>query len=148
MTFKEKLKSLTAKQLVQVMIDGINRGWVKMDFNIWLDYYHDEHTNQTVVCGCAATAAICEINGGYYMPPNVELSRINRTVALGIGYAELDNLEMAYDSLARGSIKGFNVYAKFLDLSLLPDNMSLPMLHNGNYMTNLPEFQKYADSLS
>lgn len=142
MTFKEKLKSLTAKQLVQVMIDGINRGWIKMDFDTWLWEING------IIYGCAATAAICEINGGYFMPPNVELMRSNRAEALGISYDEISKLELAYDSLAGGSIEYFNIHIKSLGLPLLPDNMSLPMLHNDSYMTNLPEYQKYADSLS
>lgn len=152
MTFEEKVKSMTGKQILQAMIDGLNKPWVTVN----MDTYGDVDTvrygflklrKKRVCFGCAATNTICEINKTIF--PIDEINTVGRRA----GFIESDidflyDFERALDYLRQGDVPGYNSYVRDIDVAQIPVLSALPLLTTENYKYNLTHYQNYCDAIN
>lgn len=131
MNFKAKVQSMTGKEIVMSMVNGLRKRWVEIDMNSY--GYKDE---RGVCFGCAATNTICEIIGRVpelqwdALIPSVtgQLQRYN-----SIDYNNhkfISKFERAMDSLRMGQIADYNVYATKYGFSVLPVDDLPPLTDN------------------
>ncbi len=134
MNFKEKVQSMTAKEIIMAMVDSLVRPpLVHVDMASWGDARRTWRTLfLTKTCfGCAATNTICQISGVKFTPENIE----NRAGALNTEAIFLNNFENAINALRQGSIPAYNAYAECAGFALIktsPGTVTLPTLEN-NY---------------
>lgn len=140
MNFKEKVQSMTGKEIVMSMVNGLHKSWVEIDMNSY-----GRISSDGVCCGCAATNTICEI--------------LNRVPDFNRRWESIDpnnrafvqQFEDAIDSLRQGDLDSYNTIAKNWNFAQLPDlgdiQYPLPMLHRFSYIRNLVHYEKYANAL-
>ena len=146
MDFKTKVQSMTGKEIVQAMIDGLKKEHVKIRMNTFGEI------KGGICFGCAATNAICEISG--FIPkyeedfyPDGAPGGINPD-KLMVESTFLNRFESALNALRLGDIDGYNKCAQDISLATLPlSNTILPPLSTENYKNILVSYQTYADSL-
>ena len=151
MTFEEKVRSMTAKEIVQAMIDGLKKPWVKVDMGSFGDFQIERKwfglIKKEVCYGCAATNTICEIAGIAFTPDNI-WSTGHRATAANATFGFIYDFECAIDYFRMGDIISTNRMFGFLDLPAFPiPSEPLPELTTENYLVELDHYQKYCDSL-
>ena len=151
MTFEEKVRSMTAKEIVQAMIDGLKKPWVKVNMCSFGDFQIEKKwfglISREVCYGCAATNTICEIAGITFTPENI-WSTGHRADAVNATYDFMNGFECAIDYFRMGDIINTNKMFKYLDLPTFPiPSKSLPCLNTENYLIELVHYQKYCDGL-
>jgi len=148
MTFEEKVKSMSGKQILQAMIDGLNKPWVEVDMSTYgkvkTKRYGFLNLRKKKVClGCAATNTICEINNQVFPARSIISDRYK---FLQADYDFLDNFEQALDYLRQGKIDSYNHFASHINIARLPAfKLGLPRLCDNNYKENLKYYQEYCD---
>lgn len=141
MTFEEKVRSLTPKQVVMTMVKGLQREWVKVDMSTYGDFVCD------VCFGCAATNTVCEIEGRPFEGSEI-IWEGSRSDSIGCSYNFLDVFEQAINKFRHGDTYGYNRLAKNIGLALLPEpSKPLPILTTENYKNNLQAYIDYANTL-
>lgn len=101
-TFKEKVRSMTAKEIIMAMVNGLKKEHVKVDMSTYGDF-----SEVSGICyGCAATNAVCEISGVVFTGEHV-LSE-NHYWFLKTDGTFLELFETAIDSLRLGQINRYN----------------------------------------
>lgn len=145
-TFEEKLKSMTAKDVVLAMVEGLEKEWVQVDMSTY-----GESTG-SVCFGCAATNTICQINGAAFNADHID--DVQDRADFVHGNIEVVNwFEAAINSLREGDIEGYNFWVKGAKLYNLEipyyDNSSvdLPYLRTGDYRENLQAYRDFANLL-
>lgn len=153
MTFEEKVKSMTGKQILQAMIDGLNKPWVTVDMSTYGDadmvrYGFLKLWKKKVCFGCAATNTICQINNTTFPIDQID----NLRGRAGFIESDIDFLcdfECALDYLRQGDVPGYNSYVRDIDVAQIPVlDMRLPMLTTENYKDNLIHYQNYCDAIN
>jgi hypothetical protein len=127
-----KLRSLTTKEVIMAMVEGLENPKTKIDMFTYGEVMGG------VCYGCAATNAICRIfdidkpeeyfvpcNGGF---ENTPLTKIEKR-------DDISNFELAVDSLRMGYLDKCNFNLKRLGIVPIvnPNNIKLPQL--GDYYT-------------
>lgn len=140
MSFKEKVQQMTASEIIMAMVNGLEKKYVNIDMG---SYGHVDRNN--VCYGCAATNAICEINGGI-LPINAIHNEDIRVEYLNIEFLFLVNFELAIDSLRSGDLIYYNANAKKIGMAQInnPNNSSFVGLTTSNYQNNLEQFIQLA----
>ena len=151
MTFEEKVRSMTGKEIMQAMIDGLNKPWLTVEMST---YGSSSETklfgifSKTVCFGCAATNTICEIVQKKFTGKNINSFEF-RAESINSDQGFLDSFESALNDLRRGRIDWYNIGAEnenFNTIRVL-DNFELPVLETDNYKELLPIYQQYCDKL-
>jgi hypothetical protein len=143
MTFKEKVQSMSGKEIVQAMIDGLNKEWVKVDMCSYGKYNDLSNT----CFGCAATNTICQIMDKQIDKKYISF-RSERALDIGTDQDFLESFEQAINSLRLGNVHEYNMYANCIKMATLPtSNVHLSALENDTYQIDLKEYQRFADSL-
>lgn len=146
MTFEQKVRSMTASQLIQAMIDGLNAGYYTVDMSTFGASLLD------TCFGCAATHAICHISG--VRPTFSDLNTTTcedwaRSVNDGTRFSFFDRIEDFFDYLRRGCIGHANEILADLGMSAqIVVDPSLPKMHGlytDDWKSGLPVFQRLAD---
>lgn len=145
MDFKEKVQSMTGKEIVMAMVNGLENRHVPVDMSTFGDI------RDGVCYGCAATNTICEISGKkqnligswLVMEESDRLGEICKDVLF------ISNFESAIDYLRMGEIGLYNDLARRYEFALLPipDFGSLPYLSIENYIVQIEKYITYANSL-
>ncbi len=152
MTFEEKVRSMTGKEIVQAMIDGLSKPWVEVNMNTYGDWFfhegkHGQLTTRKFCVGCAATNTICQIADIKFNIKNID-GLENRSKRLKTNINFLIKFEMAINGLRRGNVKEYNSYAEDIEIALLPElEKELPYLETENYKELLHYYQEYCDTL-
>ncbi len=139
-TFEEKVKSLTIKEIVGYLIEGIKNPVIKLDF-----YYFGVIDKENECIACGATNAICKISGITFDASNIGF--MQKAKALECSEYFYDKFENALDFLRLGSIRNYNFLASQIGIATLETDIKLPELENHNYKENLPIFEKLYESL-
>lgn len=145
-TFQEKVKSLTGKEILLAMIEGVKNPSVNLDFNT----YGSFDASDGLCYGCAATNAVCKISGITFTKENINTSQ-ERGLAIS-EYTDslfLFNFEHAIDYLRQGWVDMYNNSARECGFATLPINReseNLPALLNGFYKKDLDAYVDYANS--
>lgn len=143
-TFEEKVKSMTAAQIIRAMVRGLRKQHVKVDMDTF-----GSRVNGTCF-GCAATNAVCEIYGKTLARPiftqlsDDEFGELAK--AVGARKAFVTNFEYAIDNLRAGYIDDYNVYAKRYKFAQIvkPLDWELPELETDDYLEGLPAYEQLA----
>ena len=143
MTFEQKVKSMTAKEIIMAMVEGLRNPTTKIDMMTF------GQVKNGVCIGCAATNTICNI-GGYtvkdirnntYGITRPVLSRTKMTQCHFVGY-----FEDAIDELRSGDILGYNLAAEEFGFATIEDNdKDLPYLMNSYTPADLLPYEQLAN---
>jgi hypothetical protein len=138
--FANKVRAMSAKELIMAMVNGLEKEWVAVSMNTYGMLASDG-----ICYGCAATNAICEIIGAPTTPDEPNWG--NRF------YKErkstfMCELEMAYNWLRTGFINDANYYFKKLGCATIdnPNNIRLAQLESDTYKDNLECYRQLANS--
>lgn len=138
MNFKEKVQAMTARQIIEAMIDGLERPVVEVDMASY------GHVDRKTCFGCAATNAVCKIAN--FTPDVGNIYELG--FAIDIENADfVDDFESAINDLRRGYLCGYNYYALnrgFAAIAPPKHNTPLPFLNTENYLENLEPYRQLA----
>lgn len=153
MTFEEKVKSMTGKQILQAMIDGLSKPWVTVNMdtygNVETERYGFLKLWKKKVCfGCAATNTICEINNAAYSVDQIK-DLVLRADFVHSNVDFLQTFEFALDDLRHGDVISYNDTVKDIDVAQIPvlEDRTLLPLTTVNYKDWLPHYQYYCDAI-
>lgn len=120
---ERKIKSMTAKEIIMAMVDGLMNPVTKIDM------YNFGSYEDGICYGCAATNAICRIG---MLDPEEELQRMG-----GPKYRNYSDLisgfEDAIDELRNGHINSYNHFAQEYGFATIKTSTELPEIDNDNY---------------
>lgn len=120
---ERKIKSMTAKEIIMAMVDGLMNPVTKIHMNTFGLY------DNGICYGCAATNAICSIG---MLDPEEELLSIS-----GPKYRKYSGLisgfEDAIDELRNGHINSYNHFAQEYGFATIIESTELPEIDNDNY---------------
>ena len=113
---EQKIKSMSAKQIILAMVDGLKNPPCKIDMTSFGTTYRShlksgEQGKRKVCFGCAATVTICKIARKKFNANNID-HRIKRSAALRVDFEFLHSFELAIDCLRRGNLGGYNNMAR------------------------------------
>ena len=141
---EERIKNMTFKDILDVMIKGLEKKWV----NINMDTYGDVDLNG-ICYGCAATNALCEM---IQKPIPAEfINPYQRHKFVKISYDCLRDFERVINELRQGNLVEYNYFCRVSDF--LPNartqstHYDLPCLENDFTEEELNEYRKLRDSL-
>jgi len=142
MTFEEKVKSMTAKEIIMAMVNSLTRPpIISIDMGTYGEtrkvdkkFLGIKIGNKEVCFGCAATNTICQISGKKFTPQNI-FSKKTRAEFINSDYDFLGGFEMAIDFLRVGDIESYNRRAKNLGIAIIDQN-NIDVYRLGNSYTN------------
>lgn len=152
MTFKEKVQSMTASEIIMAMVEGLRDPHVEIDMSTF------GMTREGVCYGCAATNTICKLQD--VRPYNVSLHTWrDKMIAYDISVAETwftKRFEFAIDNLRKGHIRSYNYLAREIDIAtidLTKDEMEdleneLPELDNDYTEEQLQQYERLSERLN
>lgn len=146
--FVDKIRSMSAKEIVLSMVDALRNPVVKVDIHSW-----GEKTNG-VCYGCAATNQILKISG---FNPEEVLNEWEQPLYSRSNFTESDEIialkdvvryfEMAINELRKGNIKDYNRYAVMCGIKELPHSYEKHLYIGNSYTDNdLCEFENFANT--
>jgi hypothetical protein len=140
MTFKEKVQSMTFKEVVAAMVSGLEAQHVIVDMDTF-GYY------QLDTCyGCAATNAICEISGSKFVGEEVDVIW-SRAKFINCDYPFLYSFEHDIDDIRLPIIEfSLRVVSQPTTQQVKVIN-SLPPLRNGNWRKDLHKWKQAIERL-
>lgn len=139
-TFEERVRSMTAKQIIMAMVDGLKRPKTKIDMDSF------GYTENGVCYGCAATNTICRI-GKITLSADQIRGTSKHALALNGNDKFVTHFEYAIDNLRSGNVYGYNLYASESGFSEIEDTSEeLPYLDTHNYRENLEPFVRLAEA--
>ncbi len=152
MNFKEKVQSMTAKEIILAMVASLKRPpIVNIDMNTYGDARQKRFLGipygKEVCFGCAATNTVCQIAGKKFTTYYIN-SPVTRASFLETDWRFLDAFESAINQLRLGDIGSYNRYANSYKFALinLPFNMGLPKLTNLYTNRQLRKYTKLANA--
>ena len=148
MNFKEKVQSMTAKEIILSMVEGLEKPKVKVDMNY---YGHTQPTfyffglfSNTECFGCAATNAICKISGVTFDKINIG-STSARAEAVGSDTVFFNAFEYAINALRCNDIEYYNQTAANIGIAKIVKHVSLPYLTNKYTKVQLDQYRLLAE---
>lgn len=137
---EERIKSMTAKEIVLAMLDGITDPVTEIDMNSY------GHKRNGICYGCAATNMICKV--GELNPFEELLEDVQRPHYRYLS-DHVSEFESAIDCLRLGDVAGYNFIAEAEGFALLPEYVYLPEIGNDNYKNPevLKEWYDFANTL-
>lgn len=138
-SFEEKVRSLSAREMVMTMVEGLEKPAVEVDMATF-------GTADGGKCfGCAATNAICLISGHVFGADEIRGTG-SRGIAINTDWDFLSDFEAAIDRLRRGRVAGYNLYASYGGFVQLKEpDYELPVLTTENYRDHLDAYRKFAE---
>ena len=137
MNFEEKVKALSAKEIIMAMVIGLQKEYIKVNMNYFSGVIDG------VCFGCAATNALCHISGVVFNKDTIR----SRPETVNCGYSFLMGFEYAINDLRKGNIKDYNQYAQGHGFAgIIPNGEDLPCLHTDDYKDNLHHYISLAES--
>jgi len=139
--FIDKVRSMTAKEIVLAMVEGLENPVTEIDMDTF-GVVKDE-----ICYGCAATNAICRIA----KISKEDFLKINPIETMRSAYTErssfIQRFESAINRLRYGDIEGYNVFAYRIFSEIDEKDFSLPVLNNRFTKNELNEYKKFAELL-
>jgi hypothetical protein len=139
MTFEQKVRAMSAKEIIMAMVNGLKKEHVKVTMSIWGEYENGR------CYGCAATNTICEISGIKFKGSEIDNSR-SRAKHIKTNPTFLEHFEAAINELREGCISGYNYYAKNIGIAKINGtDVDLPRLETSDYLENLHYYERLAE---
>ena len=137
MNFEEKVRSLSFKQILGYLIEGLENP----DYEI--DMHQFAKVNKKICYVCAATSAISKMGNVIFPIEKIEYSEF-RSDLLNCSISFFWDFETALDKLREGDLINYNLMADELNFSKAPfyDKL-LPKLDTHNYKRNLKAYKKF-----
>lgn len=156
MTFEEKVRSMTAKEIIMAMVDSLTHPpIVNIDMSTYGYYGFIDRKflgiklgKKKVCFGCAATNTICQISGKKFTP-NLIAIRSKRAEFINSDRTFLLNFEEAINSLRCGYVSGYNIIAKHkcnIATIFIYENIYLPRLENDYTNKDLEPYIQLANA--
>ena len=120
---ERKIKSMTAKEIIMAMVDGLINPVTKIDMYTFGLCYNG------ICYGCAATNAICSIG---MLDPDEELQSTGRPKYRKYS-GLISGFEDAIDALRNGNIDRYNCLAQEYGFATIIESTELPEIDNDNY---------------
>jgi len=139
-TFEEKVRALSAKEVILLMVGAIEYPVIKLDLETFGAVYGD------VCYGCAATNMLGKLGGVVFDKTNIDEHFHAEAVNAGVGF--VSHFEGAIDFLRSGSVYSYNLYAEGLGMAKITDEgfgEKLPYLHNDFTVAELDVYKRLAD---
>lgn len=142
--FKEKVQSMSAKEIILAMVAGLRNPVTKIDMRT----FGEARQNGKLVCyGCAATNTIATISGIKWTPKNIGEGPGDRAKAVKTSYDFLDGFEDAIEGLRVGNISEYNDYAVGHEFAVISvRSHQLPILTNNYTEADLKAYVKLAEA--
>lgn len=141
----KSFKDLTGIDILEAMIIGLEKEWVKVNMNVYSMLYNG------ICFGCAATNALCEL---IQKPlPKIYFLKGDRLEYYSkhslLDKYTLGMLEVAIDFLRSGNIINYNSIceSEFPQLILPILDLELPKLNTENYKENLIFYKNYLNQI-
>ncbi len=135
MNFKQKVQSMTAKEIITAMVESLTPPpLIKIDMasygEIKTQTYFFGLFTKKVCFGCAATNTICKISGKKFTTQNI-MSTSSRAEFIFVDATFLNHFERAIDCLRRGDVDSYNERAKIIAIATIkPNKTYLPRLND------------------
>ncbi len=141
MNFEDKVKSMTAKEIIMNMVEALNNPSINVDMRDFGRYDEDG-----ICFGCAATNTICRISGVIFNQTNIET--YGRADSLNVDRDFMDNFEYSINQLRSGDLEFYNQFARRGGFAVItnPENLKLPILTTDSYLENLQPYVYLANS--
>lgn len=145
--FKEKIQSLTAKEVVELMIDAMENPVIKLDFDSLPGAVAE---NKRIAC--AATNIVCKLTNKSEVSFEKDIDDLTfsagRAHVFRINSMLLRNFEIIINFLRLGNIIYYNSWAGILKMTKLPIPVKqLPRLNNNFTKQELQAYKDYAETL-
>lgn len=143
LSFKEKVQSMTAKEIIMAMVTGLKENPFNIKINMWSFGWKNANDD---IQGCAAMVTICGIAGKMF---DFEKSGKRKFSSIEEDENFIDNFESAIDCLRHGFLPQYNEFAEELKIPLIenPDDIYLPPLTNtNNYLDHLEPYIQLANT--
>ena len=142
MNFREKIKSAKPSEIIQAMVDGLQKEHVKVDMKTFGEI------RGGICFGCAATNCIIEISG---VSPETAATGFSK-IAFEIGEGDdmsVSRFECAIDDLRINDLVSYNHRMRRFEAQEIPSELfqELPELTTGNWKRELYKYQEYANFL-
>ena len=128
MTLEQRVRSLTAKEIVGFLIEGIENPVGILDFDTF-GYNYNTQGDVRKCSACGATQAIIKMMAVEFTANDFK----NRSERLNADKWFLSVLEDALDSLRCGKVSVYNRVARELALAEMPETLIFPYISNDNY---------------
>jgi|SRR5690606_1653433 len=141
MTFEEKVRAMSAKEIIMAMVNGLKKQHVVVDMITF------GRVCDGICYGCAATNTICEISG-HAMGSHEIHNTVYRAKFCGGDMWFVSQFEDAIDCLRRGEIYGYNYLVEPIGVATIKDtDYELPRLTNKNWARNMQAYIDFANTL-
>jgi hypothetical protein len=152
MNFKEKVQSMTAKEIIMSMVDSLIDPLVNVDMGSYgfvkrvpIKFLGIKFGGKGVCFGCAATNTICNISGKVLDKSNIKDSTLRANFINSDPYF-LSHFEYAIDHLRQGALASYNRIANEFGFAQIKRNdIELPALENDYTKLDLDVYIKLAD---
>lgn len=146
-TFKETVRSMTAKEIIMAMVEGLRNPSCRVDMSTFGHILLDEKGDR-VCFGCAATNATALIAGIDLTPSNINQKCREEQLCPGDDELFVMGFECAIDHLRNGNIEYYNEIANFTKIAKIknPLEIDLPFLRDSNYLSKLYHYEALANS--
>lgn len=151
MSFEEKVKSMTAKEIILSMVNGLLNPIIKVDMQFFgfvkQSYFLEIIPTKKICYGCAATNAICNISGKVFNTSNIT-SRFSRADFLNVNVKFFSAFENAIDELRKGNINQYNQFADMHKFAKIDNSnkIVLPVLDTDYIKEDLQPYIELANS--
>lgn len=147
-TFEEKVRSMSSKEIIMAMVDGLKKPTVRVDFNTYGEFEIKTRLfgliSREICYGCAATNTICRISDVTLRGDNIKYVE-DRAKAVNSDSYFLLNFEYAINCLRKGSIDWYNMYASKYAFATIKKAAEIPYLSNENYSEGLESYIRLAN---
>ena len=133
MNIDKKVKTLTASDIIRIMVKSLRKPWVQVDMSSWGGWGRD-NKNKIICYGCAATNTLCELLGEA-IPNSHIYSSFHRAQFAQVRRWWLDTFEVAINRLRVGDLHSYNSFIKSIAKSaVIPETL----VENYSYITPIP----------
>lgn len=146
MKFKEKVQSMSAKEIIMAMVEGLENPYTTVDMGTFGEKSHRLIPNwvKPFCYGCAATNAICVIRGTTH---EFSENSKDRWLSIDEDIDFVQNFEFAIDHLRKGEVDYYNRKAELHGFAKIKSfDMYLPFLSTEDYKLGLRDYRKLAES--
>lgn len=138
MNLEEKIKSMSASEIIMAMVKGLRHKWVAVDMGTF------GRRGLFQCFGCAATNAVCEIYGARI--PRRFIKSDSHAAFFKCSEKFLDAFENAIDALRQNDIPMYNAWAEECGFASIKEpEFELRQLTTSNYLYFLEPYERLAE---
>lgn len=150
MKFEEKVKSMTAREIINLMIESLRNPVIKIDMDTFGAIVKEPVFfglfSKKICYGCAATNLMCNIAGVKLDEHNIN-SIDKKSKKIDSGELFMRRFEMSIDELRKGNIANYNYSARLAGMPLILEDqtVALPYLNSSYTEKDLEAYERLAE---